>query len=131
MQRMNIECPQNMLLIRCQKNDRGQAFSRQRSQHLKTVHSGHLNVEEHNIRRSFQNSLHCRLPISAFPDDLNISEFAKPENDAAARQRLVVDDQSTHGETSCRFRVLRNGNSSTTSQPPASGHPSENSKSAP
>jgi hypothetical protein len=47
------------------------------------------------------------------------------------RQMLVVDDQSTHGETSSRFRVLRNGNSSTTSQPPASGHPSENSKFAP
>src|SRR5271170_4822948 len=47
MQRMNVECPQNMLLIRCQKNDCGQAFSRQRPQHFKTVHSGHLDVEEH------------------------------------------------------------------------------------
>jgi hypothetical protein len=76
MQRVNIECPQNMLLIRCQKNDCGQAFSRQRPQHLEAVHSGHLNVEEHNIRTSFQNSLHCGLPICAFPNNLDIPEFA-------------------------------------------------------
>src|ERR1700677_34238 len=76
MQRMNIECPQNMLLIRCQKNECGQAISRQRPQHLKTVHSGHLDVEEHHIGRSFQNSFHCGMPICAFPNNLDIPEFA-------------------------------------------------------
>jgi hypothetical protein len=81
-----------MLLIRRQKNDCGQAFSRQRPQHFKTVHSGHLDVEEHNIGRSFQNCFYCGLPICAFPNNLDIPEFAQPENDAPTRQGLVVDD---------------------------------------
>ena len=92
MQRMNIECPQNMLLIRGQKNDCGQPFSRQRPQHLKAVHSGHLNVEEHNIGRSLQDAFHCGLPICAFPNNLDIPEFAQPENDATTRQGFIVDD---------------------------------------
>jgi len=92
MQRVHIECPQNMLFIRCQKDNCRQAFSRQCAQHLKTVHSRHLDVKEYNIGRSFQNSLHRGYPISALSYDFDILESTQSVNDATARQGLVVDD---------------------------------------
>jgi hypothetical protein len=92
MQRMHIECPQNMLFIRGQKDHCGQAFSRQCAEHLKTVHSRHLDIKEYYIWRSLQNAFYRGYPISAFSDDLHILETTQPVNDAAARQGLVVDD---------------------------------------
>jgi hypothetical protein len=81
-----------MLLIRSEKNDCRHAFSRQRTQNLKTVHAGHLDVEEHNIGRPLQNSLDCGYTVSAFSNDLHILESTQPVNDASTRQGLVVDD---------------------------------------
>jgi hypothetical protein len=51
-----------------------------------------MDIEEYDIRRSFQNSFYRGLPISTFSDDLNILELPQPENDATARQRFVVYD---------------------------------------
>jgi hypothetical protein len=81
-----------MLFIRCQKDNCWQALSRQCAQHLKTVHSRHLDVKENHIWRSFQNPFYRRYPISAFSNDLHILESTQPVNDATARQGLVVDD---------------------------------------
>jgi hypothetical protein len=92
MQCVDIECPQSMLLIRRQKYDCRHAFSRQCTQNLKTVHAWHLDVEEHNIGGSFQDSLNRGYPVSAFSNDLHILESTQPMNDASPRQRLVVDD---------------------------------------
>jgi hypothetical protein len=92
MQSMDIECPQNMLLIRRQKNDRRHTFSGQRTQNLKTVQARHVDVEEHNIGRSFQNSLDRGYTVSAFPNDLHVLESTQSMNDAPPRQGLVVDD---------------------------------------
>jgi hypothetical protein len=81
-----------MLLICCQKNDGRQAFNWQCAQDFEAVHAWHLDIEEYNIGRLFQYLLHCGLPVSAFSNYLNIPEFTQPENDATARQGLVVDD---------------------------------------
>jgi hypothetical protein len=81
-----------MLLIRCEKNDSGQAFSRQCAQNFKPVHARHLDVKEYHIRRSLQNSIYRGYPVSALANDLHILESTQPVNDASTRQGLVVDD---------------------------------------
>ncbi len=131
MQSVNVECPQYVFLMRRHKNYSRHVLNWQCAQHLESVQTRHLDIEKHNVRRPLQNCLHCGLPISAFSNDLNVLESAQHECDAMTRQWLIVDDQNPHSDTSWRFRALRNGNSSMTSQPPSSGHPSENTKSVP
>ena len=92
MQRMNVECPQNVLLISCEENDCRQILFWQGAQNFKPIHPGHMDVEEYNIRRLFQYPLCSRNAISAFANDLNILELTQPVNDTAARQRFVIHD---------------------------------------
>src|ERR1700694_1275603 len=100
MQCVEIECPQNVLIMRCEKDDCRYAFNGQRTQNVEPVHARHLDVEEYNIGRSLQNSVYRVSPIPAFSNDINILEPAQHEGHATARQRLVIDDQSPHGEAS-------------------------------
>jgi hypothetical protein len=51
-----------------------------------------MDVKEYHIRRSFQNPLYCRNPISAFANNLHVLELTQPVNDATTSQRLVVND---------------------------------------
>jgi hypothetical protein len=67
-----------VLFIGGQKNHIGQVFPGQCPKNVKTIHAGHLDIEEHDIGGQGQDFSHCRRSVPAFSNDLDTFEFAQP-----------------------------------------------------
>ena len=93
---MNLKRAQGMLFIRGEKDYRRQILLWDSPENLKTVHAGHLHIQENNVRRKGKNFLNCSGAILTLSNNLEIPEPLQPEHDTAPSQGFVVDNQRAH-----------------------------------
>ena len=94
----------------------------QSPQHLEAVDAGHLDVEEHEVGGVARDRVDRLAPVGALADDLEVAESAQAQLEAAARERLVVDDdganrcgQPLQTSSGSRISTARPGEASATS----------------
>jgi hypothetical protein len=115
-ERMNLKRFQGILIKRRHKDHRLNVLSTDAPQHVKPIHLGHLNVEKDQIRRVRLDRFHRLTSIATLVKDLNLSISLEQQTKIAARQRLVVNNQSP--DLSRHYAEVLNGIRITTSTPP-------------
>ena len=75
------------------EHDHRQLVRLQFGQDVETGESRHLDVQEYQVGLELADGLQRFAAIAALPDDLDVVGDAQPQLQAAARQRLVVDQQ--------------------------------------
>src|SRR5438105_3074321 len=91
--RTRLERLDGVLVVGGDEHHHRQRLLRQVRQHLETRHTGHLDVEEHEVRLVLLDGREGLAASRALRDDLEIGRVAQAQLDPAARQPLVVDDQ--------------------------------------
>jgi hypothetical protein len=94
--RVCIERTKRVAVVGGHKNSNRHSVGTERPHNLKTVHLGHLHIEEDKIGPLRQNGGNCRLSIPAFPNPFHIGVGFQESTNAATGQRLIVDYQSAH-----------------------------------
>ena len=90
---MDVERPQRVAIVRGHEQDRRQVRRRDRLHDLEPVALRHLDVEEHQVGTLARDERQRRLSVAALADDGDAGLGGEQAADAAARRRLVVDDQ--------------------------------------
>ena len=97
-------------VVRRHEDDHRQLMRLQLGEHVEARESGHLDVEEHEVRAMFANRLERLAAVAALADDFDVVRHAQAQLQAAPRQRFVVDQQSAefarrvHGQGGCHFQ---------------------------
>jgi hypothetical protein len=115
-----LECPERMLVIGGDEDDRGRQFFRlEQLQEREAVDLGHLDVDEQHVRAFSTDHVQGGAAIGARRDDVD-ARGRQISCEAFARVQLVVHDDGA--ETMCRhdsgFAASRIGIVTTTSAPP-------------
>src|SRR5436853_246370 len=91
--RTRLERLDGVLVVGGDEHHHRQRLLRQVRQHLETRHTGHLDVEEHEVRLVLLDGREGLAASRALRDDLEIGRVAQAQLDPAARQPLVLDDE--------------------------------------
>src|SRR5215471_1884640 len=81
-----------ILIVGGNKDDYRHSIGRQRRQHIKAVHLGHLNVEENKVGPQRVYAADGLVASGTFADDLDLGVARKQCSNFAAGKRLVVHD---------------------------------------
>ncbi len=87
---VGIEGAHGVLVVGGDEDDRRTGVDQ--LQNLESVQLGHLNVQEHDIRRGFRNSLHGLEAVGAFGRNFDFRVGTEHFPKETARQRFVIDD---------------------------------------
>ena len=92
-QRVSIEGLQCELVVGCNENHGRHIAPGQATKYVEAIHSRHLDVEEHQIRRVL---LHCRqrfASVATHSTDAYVRIFFEPDFESASGQLFVIYDQ--------------------------------------
>jgi hypothetical protein len=89
-QRVHLERPQGMFVVRRHEDDHRRSIARQRLDDLESVELGDLNVEEDEIGCITTDRLHGRPAVTALRHDLNLGLPSDEPAQLAEGERLVA-----------------------------------------
>ena len=95
-ERPRLEGADRVLVVGGDEHDHRQALGGERLDHAEAVQQRHLHVEEYQVRPLLSDRVDRLAPVAAFADDLDVLLSAQGESDAAAGDRLVVNDQGAN-----------------------------------
>ena len=92
-ERIGVESLERELIIGGYEDHDRHVAARESLQHIEAVDSGHLYVQEDNVRRLRPNRVDCLAAVPAFSTNLYVVELLQPNLQTASRQFLIVNDQ--------------------------------------
>src|SRR4051794_2973133 len=89
---MDLECTQGVLVISGGKHDRrhGQLFRFDHAHHVKSIHSGHTDIEEKKRWPGEPHQFHGFAGRRAFPNNLDVRYIAEELTQLLPGQHLVI-----------------------------------------
>jgi hypothetical protein len=97
-ERMDLECPHRVLIVRGHEDDARLVSLAEGGHHFEAVEAGHLDVEQHHIRHVFPDCFYRFLPVGAGGYHLGVRFRLKQPHEALAAHRLVIghNDSQRH-----------------------------------
>ena len=105
--RGGFECADRVMVVRGHEHDERHFRSGNVAQRFEAIDTGHLHVEEHQVRPLRVHRRDRRRTISILADDVDVGMVAEAQLQATPRQRLVVDDDRAYPRGCAVFASIR------------------------